>query len=108
MTFTMRDVIQNQQLIGMFHADHDHNWAQWQYLTHSFNLGSTMGSHKDLTDATQFIAKHRIVPTVSTVLEGLEAAEEGFELIRRGEQFGKVVIRMNHDTASAQYPTVKL
>ena len=56
-----------------------------------------MGSHKDLVDATKFMAEHRIVPIVSTVLEGLEAAEEGFELIKRGEQFGKVVIRMKHE-----------
>ncbi|KAG1756890.1 uncharacterized protein EDB91DRAFT_1094995 [Suillus paluster] len=70
--FTMREVIKNQRLIG-----------------------STMGSHKDLTDATKFISEHRVVPVVSQVLEGLEAAEEGFELIKRGDQFGKIVIRIN-------------
>ncbi|KAG1827428.1 uncharacterized protein BJ212DRAFT_1565534 [Suillus subaureus] len=61
--FTMREVLKNQRLIG-----------------------STMGSLKDLTDATMF---------------GLEAAEEGFELMKRGDQFGKIVIRIN-DKANAK------
>ncbi|KAF9473863.1 NAD(P)-binding protein [Pholiota conissans] len=70
-TLTMRQVLANQQL-----------------------LGSTMGSHQDLKDATDFIAKHRIVPIVSHVLDGLESADEGFELLKRGDQFGKVVIKL--------------
>jgi D-arabinose 1-dehydrogenase-like Zn-dependent alcohol dehydrogenase len=53
-----------------------------------------MGSHKDLVDATDFITKHRLAPIVSHVIEGLESAEEGFELMKRGEQFGKIVIRL--------------
>jgi D-arabinose 1-dehydrogenase-like Zn-dependent alcohol dehydrogenase len=57
--------------------------------------GSTMGSLKDLADATMFMSEHRIVPVVSHVLDGLEAAEEGFELMKRGDQFGKIVIRIN-------------
>ncbi|KAF8802851.1 hypothetical protein BYT27DRAFT_6748988 [Phlegmacium glaucopus] len=38
-------------------------------------------------DATEFLAGHRIVPVVSHVLDGLESAEEGFELLKRGDQF---------------------
>lgn len=53
-----------------------------------------MGSHKDLIDATNFITKHRLVPIVSHVIEGLEKAEQGFELMKRGQQFGKIVIRL--------------
>ncbi|KIM48515.1 hypothetical protein M413DRAFT_437742 [Hebeloma cylindrosporum] len=78
---TMRQVLANQQL-----------------------LGSTMGSHQDLIDATNFIAQHRIVPIISHIVDGLESAEEGFELLKRGEQFGKVVIKLRdsgstHDQA---------
>ncbi|KAG2145067.1 hypothetical protein BD769DRAFT_1419676 [Suillus cothurnatus] len=76
--FTMREVLKNQRLIG-----------------------STMGSLKDLKDATTFVSEHRIVPVVSHVLEGLEAAEEGFELMKRGDQFGKIVVRIN-DKANAK------
>ncbi|KAF9239775.1 hypothetical protein BU15DRAFT_87802 [Melanogaster broomeanus] len=69
--FTMREVLKQHRLIG-----------------------STMGSHKDLVDATNFMVDHHIVPTVSHVLEGLGSAEEGFKLMERGDQFGKIVIRM--------------
>ena len=78
-TLTMREVMKNHQLVG-----------------------STMGSHKDLVDATSFLAAHRIVPVVSHVLDGLESAEEGFELINRGQQFGKVVIRIRHENTTAR------
>ncbi|KAL4244887.1 Zinc-type Alcohol Dehydrogenase-like protein [Abortiporus biennis] len=73
-TFTMREVLKNQKI-----------------------LGSTMGSHKDLIEATAFISKHKIVPVVSSVLDGLESAEEGFKIIEGGSQFGKVVIRIRHN-----------
>jgi len=53
-----------------------------------------MGSRQDLIDATKFIAEHRIVPVVSHVLEGLASSEKGFELLKSGEQFGRIVIRM--------------
>lgn len=55
-----------------------------------------MGSHQDLLDATAFLAEHRIVPVVSHVLDGLEAAETGFDLLARGDHFGKVVIQVGH------------
>ncbi|KAI0063454.1 NAD-P-binding protein [Artomyces pyxidatus] len=71
-TFTMREILKNQQLIG-----------------------STMGSHQDLIDATRFLADHHIVPVVSHILNGLSAAEEGFELLKTGDQFGKIVIKVD-------------
>ncbi|EMD38123.1 hypothetical protein CERSUDRAFT_113271 [Gelatoporia subvermispora B] len=80
-TFTMREVLKNQKL-----------------------LGSTMGSRKDLIDATNFIAEHRIVPAVSQVLDGLEDAETGFQLLQRGDQFGKVVIKIRHGGANEPRP----
>ncbi|KAF9819802.1 hypothetical protein IEO21_01893 [Rhodonia placenta] len=70
--FTMREVLKNQQLIG-----------------------STMGSCSDLRAATQFIADHSIVPLVSHIVDGLEKAEDAFELLHRGEQFGKIVISID-------------
>lgn len=65
-------------------------------------LGSTMGSHKDLIDATNFIAENRVVPAVSHVLEGFEEAEEGFRLLQQGDHFGKIVMRVKHDQSSAR------
>ena len=55
-----------------------------------------MGSYKDMKEATEFLAEHRIVPVVSHVLDGLESAEEGFELLKKGDQFGKVIINLHH------------
>ncbi|EAU89641.1 hypothetical protein CC1G_02530 [Coprinopsis cinerea okayama7 len=70
-TMHMEQVLHNQQLIG-----------------------STMGSHKDMEDATAFISKHKIVPIVSHVIEGLDKFEQGFELLYRSDQFGKVIIKV--------------
>jgi len=53
-----------------------------------------MGSEKDLKDATEFIAKHKVKPIVSHTLDGLESAEEGFELLKTGDQFGKIIIKL--------------
>ncbi|KAI0320715.1 NAD-P-binding protein [Amylostereum chailletii] len=78
-SFTMREVLKNQQLIG-----------------------STMGSRQDLIDATAFLARHKIVPVVSHVLDGLDAAERGFELMQKGEQFGKIVIDLGASSSRAK------
>ncbi|EIW60533.1 NAD-P-binding protein [Trametes versicolor FP-101664 SS1] len=77
-TMTMREVMRNQKLIG-----------------------STMGSKQDLIDATNFLAQHRIVPVVSEVLDGLESAERGFQILENGEQFGKIVIRVADSSPKA-------
>ncbi|KAJ8496183.1 hypothetical protein ONZ51_g1305 [Trametes cubensis] len=74
-SMTMREVLKNQKLFG-----------------------STMGSKQDLIDATQFMAQHRIVPIVSDVLDGLESAEQGFQILEHGDHFGKVVIRIVSDS----------
>jgi D-arabinose 1-dehydrogenase-like Zn-dependent alcohol dehydrogenase len=56
-----------------------------------------LGSQQELMEATDFIAKHKIVPVVSNISDGLESFEEGFEAMKRGSQFGKIVIRMRKD-----------
>lgn len=63
-----------------------------------------MGSVKDLQDATRFLAERRITPIVSHVIDGLQNAQQGFELIERGGQFGKIVINMGQ----TQTETAKL
>ncbi|CDO73672.1 hypothetical protein BN946_scf185014.g142 [Trametes cinnabarina] len=42
----------------------------------------------------RLLARHRIVPVVSDVLDELESAARGFAILERGEHFGKVVIRI--------------
>ncbi|KAF8712427.1 Zinc-binding dehydrogenase, partial [Rhizoctonia solani] len=63
-------------------------------------LGSTMGSTAELQAATDFAAKHKLKPSVSVVLEGLENAERGFELIEKGRESGKIVVRVGTRSGS--------
>ncbi|KAI0780500.1 NAD-P-binding protein [Trametes elegans] len=95
-TMTMREVMKNQKLLGPFPCV--------PCPIHALTLspaGSTMGSKQDLTDAMNFLAQHRIVPTVWHVLDGLESAEEGFQILESGDHFGKVVVRLTPDTPTA-------
>ena len=57
-----------------------------------------MGSRQDLIEATEFLCEKKIVPIVSHVIDGLDSAEEGFRLLDKGDQFGKVVIRISADS----------
>lgn len=59
--------------------------------------GSTMGSFEEFQKAVAFIAQHKIRPVVHTVLEGLDQAEVGFELMKVGGQFGKIVIAIEKE-----------
>jgi D-arabinose 1-dehydrogenase-like Zn-dependent alcohol dehydrogenase len=59
-------------------------------------LGATMGSLVEMHESTKFLAAHKIVPVVSRVFDGLEKSEEAFEMMRNGEQFGKIVVRIGH------------
>jgi zinc-binding alcohol dehydrogenase/oxidoreductase len=56
-------------------------------------LGTTMGSPADWSAMTAFVARHRLKPVVSGVYP-LEKAAEAFDLMERGGQFGKIVIRI--------------
>ncbi|GAA6064139.1 hypothetical protein JCM10212_005140 [Sporobolomyces blumeae] len=59
--------------------------------------GSTMGSREEFFSAVRFIGEHKVKPVVDTVLDGLEEAEKGFQLLKEGGQFGKVVITIAKD-----------
>lgn len=56
-------------------------------------LGSTMGSPGDWTEMIAFVDKHRIHPIVSEVFP-LDRAAEAFALMEKGQQFGKIVVKM--------------
>lgn len=94
-SMTMREIMKNQRLIGAPSYIADHMLCtEWIIRTAT---GSTLGSHTDLIAATNFLSKHRIVPAVSHVLEGLESAEEGFEIMKKGDAFGKIVIKIKDE-----------
>ncbi len=55
-------------------------------------LGTTMGSPADWSAMTAFVARQGLRPVISDAFP-LERAAEGFDLMERGGQFGKIVIR---------------
>lgn len=59
-----------------------------------------MGSQRDLEDATNFVAEKKLVPVISHTVDGLESIEKGFEILEKGEQFGKVVVRIQSSPAA--------
>jgi NADPH:quinone reductase-like Zn-dependent oxidoreductase len=56
-------------------------------------LGTTMGSPADWSAMTSFVARHRLKPVASEVFP-LDRSAEAFELMERGGQFGKIVVRI--------------
>jgi zinc-binding alcohol dehydrogenase/oxidoreductase len=61
----------------------------WKQLT---ILGSTMGNDSDWAAMTSFVASHLLKPVVSEVFP-FERGTEGFDLMEKGGQFGKIVVR---------------
>jgi zinc-binding alcohol dehydrogenase/oxidoreductase len=56
-------------------------------------LGSTMGSPQDWAALMAFVAEWKVKPIISDVFP-MDRASEAFGLMERGEQFGKIVVRM--------------
>jgi NADPH:quinone reductase-like Zn-dependent oxidoreductase len=56
-------------------------------------LGSTMGSPGEFAQMIQFVSMHHLKPVVSDVFP-FERAGEAFDLMERGGQFGKIVVRV--------------
>lgn len=56
-------------------------------------LGSTMGAPSDWWAMTNFVSQRQLRPVVSDVIP-LVRAGEAFDLMERGEQFGKIVVTM--------------
>lgn len=61
--------------------------------TSSSVSGIYVGSRNDFEAMSAFIAKHRIKPVIDTVFE-FKDANAAFELMEKGNFFGKIVIRM--------------
>lgn len=45
-----------------------------------------------------FVDKRKIKPVVSQVWPGLESAEEAFNVLKAGTQFGKLVLSLKNDS----------
>lgn len=55
-------------------------------------VGSTMGSRKDFENVTDLIWSGKIKPVIDCELP-LSEGKRGYELLERGQQFGKVILR---------------
>lgn len=53
-----------------------------------------MGSFQEFQAAINFVDKHKIRPIVHKTVHGLENADEAFETMKNGDQFGKLVIKI--------------
>jgi len=54
-------------------------------------IGSTMGTHQDFRDVMGLVWTGRLKPVVDRVM-GLSEGKKAFEILERGEQFGKIVL----------------
>jgi NADPH:quinone reductase-like Zn-dependent oxidoreductase len=54
-------------------------------------IGSTMGSPQDFQDVIKLVWENKLTPVVDRVVP-LWEGKEAFELLERGEQFGKIVL----------------
>ncbi len=56
-------------------------------------LGSTMGSETDFAQMISFVEKHQVKPVLDQVFP-MDEAEAAFRRMAGGEQFGKIIIRI--------------
>ncbi|MGB1216245.1 MAG: zinc-binding dehydrogenase, partial [Saprospiraceae bacterium] len=56
-------------------------------------FGSTMGSDQDFADMLDFVNEYKVVPVVDSVYD-LAEANEAFERMNKGLQFGKIVLKV--------------
>ncbi|EPE28297.1 NAD(P)-binding Rossmann-fold containing protein [Glarea lozoyensis ATCC 20868] len=77
------------------------DWSMAAVLNNIELRGTTMGSRQEFRDMVAFVREKQITPVVSRVvkggLENIEAIDGLFEDIRKGSQFGKLVIEVSAD-----------
>ncbi|KAI1408821.1 oxidoreductase [Hypoxylon sp. FL1857] len=74
------------------------DWTMSAVMKNIDLRGSTMGSRAEFRDMVEFVRKQQIRPVVSRVVKGLdniEAVDGLFEDMRKGKQFGKLVIEIS-------------
>lgn len=72
-------------------------WSMPAVLNNLELRGSTMGSRKEFKEMVAFVNENNIKPVVSKVAKGIDNMkdiEELFEDIKKGSQFGKLVVEI--------------
>jgi NADPH:quinone reductase-like Zn-dependent oxidoreductase len=57
-------------------------------------LGSTMGNDEEFAEMLSFVNSHKIVPLVDSIFP-MEKAQEAIDKMSKGEQLGKIVLKIN-------------
>ncbi|KAI1779781.1 NAD(P)-binding protein [Hypoxylon cercidicola] len=76
------------------------DWLMQAVMKNVDLRGTTMGSRAEFRDMVEFVRRHEVRPVVSRVVRGLGnvgAIDGLFEDMRRGKQFGKLVIDISSD-----------
>lgn len=61
----------------------------WKHLS---ILGTSMGSPQEFEEMLAYVEQHQIKPIVDTVYPSLAHAQEAFDYMEQGKQFGKIVL----------------
>lgn len=81
------------------------NFVMGAVLRHFDVRGVTMGSREEFADMVKFVGEKKLKPVVSRSVSGLDNIEgiDGlFEDMKKGSQFGKLVIELSKDGESAK------
>ena len=81
------------------------DWTMVAVLSNVELRGSTMGSRKEFRDMVAFVKEKKIRPIVSRVVKGLDNIKEIdtlFDDIKKGSQFGKLVIEIADGSNSSK------
>jgi D-arabinose 1-dehydrogenase-like Zn-dependent alcohol dehydrogenase len=79
------------------------DWTMNAVLSNLELKGSTMGSRKEFKDMIAFVNEKKIKPVVSRVVKGidnLKEIDELFDEMKKGSQFGKLVIELDNGSSS--------
>lgn len=64
--------------------------------------GSTMGSRKEFADMVDLVRNKQIHPVISHVVNGMDKTDECFEIMRKAENFGKLVVTVSTESDQAK------
>jgi len=72
------------------HPKEDIRYIFWKQLQ---IIGTTMSSHREFVDVMRLVWQGKLKPVIDRVLP-LDEAREAYRVLKAGEQFGKVVLRV--------------
>jgi D-arabinose 1-dehydrogenase-like Zn-dependent alcohol dehydrogenase len=81
------------------------DWTMPAVLSNLELKGSTMGSRKEFKDMVAFVNEKKIRPVISRIVKGIdniEGIDELFQDMKKGTQFGKLVIEIQGQGGSSK------